>query len=190
MIRTRLQNQVMMTTMTNVTKMAHGGRFAIGLPLAFGLLAIAGCPAATETTPDGGGGAVTASFTSLYGNYFANCKQCHAPGAPGRTADTEQTLNFSSRATALAALKNGMASGLIGNFTACNGVPFIAATPAKSLVFAVLDQPTRNVIDLSPAHPTCDVDTIPDMTLKVGSSPSQAFVTALSDWITAGALDN
>jgi hypothetical protein len=167
-----------------------------GLPWALGLLAFAaGCPAATDTTPDGGGGGdggggVTASFTSLYGDYFASCKNCHAPGAPGRTTDTEQTLNFTTRATALATLKTGRASGLIGNFTACNGVAFVAATPAKSLVFAVLDQPTRNLIDLSPAHPMCDADTISDMTVKVGRQPSSAFITALSTWITAGALDN
>jgi hypothetical protein len=150
---------------------------------------VSGCPASTGDTPDSGG-MVEATFTSLYGDYFGNCKQCHAPGAPGRTSDTEQTLNFASRATALAALKTGMATGLIGNFMDCNGVKFLDATPAKSLVLAVLDQSTRTLIDLSPAHATCDKDTIPDMTVKVGSAPSAAFVTALKTWITSGAPDN
>lgn len=163
----------------------------IGLPLAIGLVAFAaGCPAVTETTPDGGGGMVEAKFTSLYGDYFGKCKQCHAPGAPGRTSDIEQTLDFTTRATALSTLKTGMAAGLVGNHTGCNGVPFLAATPGKSLVLAVIDQPTRQVIDLSPQHPTCDVDMITDATVKVGSQPSTAFVTALKTWITNGAMDN
>jgi hypothetical protein len=150
---------------------------------------VGGCPASSTDTPDSGV-PVEATFTSLYGDYFGNCKQCHAPGASGRTSDTEQTLNFTSRTTALAALKTGTASGLIGNFVDCNGVNFIDATPGKSLVLAVLDQPTRQVIDLSPAHATCDKDTIPDMTVKVGSAPSAAFLSALKTWITNGAPDN
>jgi hypothetical protein len=159
------------------------------LTLAIGLAALAGCPASTDT-PDGGGGTVTASFTSLYGDYLGKCKQCHAPGAPGRTSDTEQTLDFTSRSTALNTIKTGMAAGLVGNHTGCNGTPFISSTPAKSLLVAVIDQPTRQVIDLSPGHPNCDVDSITDATVKVGSQPSTDFVTALKDWITAGATDN
>ena len=81
-------------------------------------------------------------------------------------------------------LKTGMATGLIGNHMACNGVPFLAATPDKSLVLAVIDQPTRQVIDLSP--PSCDVDSITDATVKVGSQPSTAFITAFKTWITNG----
>jgi hypothetical protein len=164
----------------------------IALPLAIGLVALAaGCPAATDTTPDsGGGGMVEATFTSLYGDYLGKCKQCHAPGAPGRTTDIEQTLDFSTRTTALSTLKTGMATGLTGNHTACNGVAFLAATPDKSLLLAVIDQPTRQAIDLSPQHPSCDVDAITDATVKLGSQPSAAFVTALKTWITSGAMDN
>jgi hypothetical protein len=159
--------------------------------LAIGLLAAgAGCSPATETTPDGGGGGmVQATFTSLYGDYFATCKQCHAPNAPGKTSITETTLDFTSRTTALTTL-HGMASGLTGNHTDCNGAPFLATTPGKSLLVAVLDQPTRQAIDLSPGHPTCDVDTISDETVKVGSAPSADFVTALKTWITSGAQDD
>ena len=165
---------------------------ALGLSLAVGLIAFAaGCPASTDTTPDGnGGGMVEATFTSLYGDYLGKCKQCHAPSAPGRTSDIEQTLDFSTRATALSTLKTGMATGLTGNHTACNGVPFLAATPDKSLVVAVIDQPTRQAIDLSPQHATCDVDSITDATVKVGSQPSAMFVSALKTWITNGAMDN
>lgn len=149
----------------------------------------AGCSPATDTTPDGGGGMVQATFTSLYGDYLGNCKQCHAPGAPGRTSDIEQTLDFTSRTTALSTLR-GMATGLTGNHTDCNGAPFLAAAPAKSLLVAVLDQPTRQAIDLSPGHPGCAVDTISDETVKVGSQPSADFVTALKTWVAGGAQDN
>ena len=159
------------------------------LALALGLVALgAGCSPATDTGPDGGG-MVQATFTSLYGDYLGTCKQCHAPAAPGRTSDTEQTLDFTSRSTALTTLR-GMASGLTGNHLDCNGVPFLAASPGKSLLVAVLDQPTRQAIDLSPGHPGCAVDTISDETVKVGSQPSADFVTALKSWITGGAQDN
>jgi len=165
-------------------------RSALGLSLAIGLaVAAAGCPAATDTPDGGGGGTVEATFTSLYGDYLGNCKQCHAPSAPGRTSDIEKTLDFTSRTTALSTVK-GMASGLVGNHTDCNGVAFLASTPGGSLLVAVLDQPTRQAIDLSPQHATCDNDTISDETVKVGSQPSAAFVTALKTWITGGAMDN
>jgi len=161
---------------------------AIAGALALAVAAV-GCSGTTET-PDGASGMVEARFTSLYGDYFTRCKQCHAPGAPGRTSDIEQTLDFSSHTTAFTTLTTGMATGLVGNHTACNGVAFLATTPGMSLVLAVIDQPTRQVIDLSPQHPSCDVDSISDETVKVGSQPSTAFVTALKTWISNGATDN
>lgn len=184
MKRAMRRTQVMQPT-------AHRAASMVGLSFAIGLVAFAtGCPAATDTTPDAsGGGMVEAKFTSLYGDYLGKCKQCHAPGAPGRTSDIEQTLDFSTRATALSTLKTGMATGLVGNQAACNGVAFLAATPDKSLLLAVIDQPTRQVIDLSP-HVTCDIDSITDATVKVGSQPSAVFVIALKTWIGNGALDN
>jgi hypothetical protein len=139
-------------------------------------------------TPDGGG-TVEATFTSLYGDYLSNCKRCHAPLGPGRTTDIEQSLDFTTRATALTSLR-GTATGLVGNHSGCNGVPFLASMPAKSLLVAVIDQPTRQAIDLSPGHPDCDIDMITDATVKVGSQPSTAFVAALKTWISNGAMDN
>ena len=148
------------------------------------------CPAEEEGTPDSGMG-VQPTFTSLYEDYFSECGQCHAPGAPGSgTAGIETTLNFSTKATAYTTIKTGMAMGLTGNAAGCNGVPFVGTTAAKSLILAVVDQPTRNVIDLSPTHPNCDVDSITDETVKVGSQPSAAFVQALKDWLAAGAPNN
>ena len=154
------------------------------------LLIAAGCGQTdtTGTQPDGPTG-VQATFTSLYGNYFGTCADCHAPGAPGRTSDIEQTLDFSSRGTAYMTIKMGMASGLQGNFALCNDVPFVEATPAQSLILAAIDQPTRQAFD-DPQHPNCDVDTISDQTLKVGSQPSSAFIAALKSWIQQGAPNN
>lgn len=133
-----------------------------------------------------GSGGVQASFTSLYQDYFQNCGQCHAPGAPGRTSDTEQSLDFSSRSTAYSTLTGGTATGLSGNQSACNGVPFIGGSSTSSLVMAVLDEDVRQIFDVS-SHPGCDVDAISDMTLKVGKQPSQAFLGALGTWIDNGA---
>jgi hypothetical protein len=159
--------------------------------LAIGLVAVTAACSATDLLSDagGGGGTVEPTFTSLYGDYLANCKQCHTPTALGRTPEIEKTLDFTSRSTALSTLKTGMATGLSGSQNDCNGVAFIATTPGKSLLVAVIDQPTRQAIDLSP-HTGCDVDTISDATAKVGSQPSAAFVTALKTWITSGAMDN
>lgn len=157
------------------------------------LLATA-CTPAEELGADAGGGGgadagVTATFSSLYGDYFAGCKNCHAPGAPGRTPDIETSLDFSTKTTAYMSVKTGMATGLTGNFKDCNGVPFVAATAASSLLVAALDQPTRQAFDLA-AFPNCDVDTIADQTLKSSMQPSPAFIAALKSWVAAGAPNN
>ena len=141
-------------------------------------------------TPDAGGGGVTATFTSLYGDYFQECKACHEPGAPGAgAAGIETTLNFTSKATAYTTITTGMAMGLDGNQMDCNTVPFVGDTAADSLILAVLDQPTRNAFDLS-THASCDMDAITDETVKVGSAPSAAFIAALKEWIGDGAPNN
>ena len=155
------------------------------------LLAGCGMTAGSDAgsgSPDGPGG-VTATFSSLYGDYFGNCAYCHSPNGPGRSSDIEKTLDFSTKSTAYSTIKTGMASGLTGNFMDCNSVPFVGATPAGSLILAVVDPPTRQAFDL-PAHAGCDMDTISDETAKVGSQPSAAFITALKGWLTAGAPNN
>jgi hypothetical protein len=186
----------MKTTDQTATQTTHPtnrtAALAAAAGLAMTLLAI-GCQPAETTAdggPDSGGGTVEATFTSLYADYFGNCKNCHAPGALGRTSDIEQTLNFSTKAMAYTTIKTGMATGLTGNHTGCNGAAFLGTTPGKSLILAVLDQPTRQAIDLSPALPNCDIDSITDATVKTGKQPSAAFVTALKTWITNGAPNN
>jgi hypothetical protein len=157
------------------------------------ITSLAACTPVEEGVPDAGGGSgsgtVEATFTSLYADYFSNCKECHAPGAPGRTSDIEQTLNFTSKATAYMTIKTGMATGLVGNKAGCNGAPFLSTTAARSLIVAVLDQPTRQAFDLS-GFANCDVDSITDATVKSGKQPSAAFVTALKTWIGNGAPNN
>jgi len=160
------------------------------LLLGFCALAVACGDEMGTDTPDAGGGQVTATFTSLYGDYFQECKECHAPGAPGANAPgIEMTLDFSSKTTAYMTITTGMAAGLDGNQMDCNGVPFVNAMASRSLILAVLDQPTRQAFDLT-THPNCDVDAITDETVKVGSAPSAAFVLALKDWLNAGAPNN
>ncbi len=133
---------------------------------------------------------VEPKFGSLYGDYLSTCKQCHAPGAPGATLDTEKSLDFTTRTTAYTTLTTKMASGLVGNQATCNGVSFVVpGKPGESLLVATLDAEVRQAFDLV-AAPTCDVDAITDETVKVGSPPTALFVTALKQWITDGALDN
>ena len=158
--------------------------------LAFVLL-LAGCGETTTpgTQPDGPTG-VQATFTSLYGNYFGNCAECHAPGSRGdEFPGIEKTLDFTTKGTAYMTITMGMASGLQGNFEGCNGVSFVESTPAQSLIVAVLDQSTRQAFDLS-GHPDCDVDSITDETLRVSAQPSSAFIAALKSWIQQGAPNN
>lgn len=164
---------------------------ALPFPLVLTLLGYAGCggPAGTGPSPDMGSAAVQPKFSSLYGDYFKNCQGCHTPMAPGRTDLTEKTLDFSTQATAYSKLTTGKAMGLQGIQAGCNGVPFVQATPDKSLVVAALDQPTRQTFDVT-GSPDCNANTISDMTVKVGSAPSADFVAALKKWIQAGAQNN
>lgn len=178
------------TTQTTMAAPRPRGMRQAPCALAIALVALAaGCDAATGTTDGGsGGGAVEPTFTSLYGDYLGNCKQCHSPTGTGRTSDIEKTLDFTSRSTAFSTVK-GMASGLVGNHAGCNGTPFLTTTPGTSLLVAVVDQPTRQAIDI-PQHADCDSSAISDETVKVGSQPSSEFIAALKTWITNGAQNN
>jgi hypothetical protein len=121
-------------------------------------------------------------WTRLYQSAsFQKCAGCHAPGAAGFVNGTEATQDWSSQGTAYTKLK-GNASGLIGNFVACNGVPFLGATPATSLLVAVFDQTVRG----SFTSGDCNVDTISDMTLKIGGALEAGELALLKEWITAG----
>ncbi len=126
------------------------------------------------------------AFTTLYNSgSFQQCAQCHAPGADGFVDGTEATQNWSTQANAYTSLQ-GTASGLIGNFEGCNGVPFINQTPDDSLLVAVFDENVRAGFSLD-GFPDCNSDTISDMTLKIGGALEEAILSLLKQWISDGA---
>ncbi len=139
---------------------------------------------AEEGGAEEGGGA---GFAAVYESPgFVTCGNCHAPDAPGFAAGVEATQDWTDADTALASLQ-GTASGLIGNFEACNGVPLIGDTPETSLLVASLDEDIRANF-AHPDFPDCTGDDISDMTVK---SPgfSEDDLAALKAWITAGGTD-
>jgi hypothetical protein len=116
--------------------------------------------------PMGADAGMEDTFTQLYQSVGATCAGCHAPGAPGFMDGTEATQDWSSRDSAYNSLR-GMASGLIGNFEGCNGVPLVGDSPETSLIVAAFDEQVRADFALA-AFPDCTADTISDMTLKIG----------------------
>jgi len=165
-------------------------------------LGVTGCGGAEEELEEGsgsensdGGGTVgtgdeiastAGEFEAIYNlDLFSECGDCHAPGADGFVDGVETTQDWTDMDTAYAGLQ-GTASGLIGNFSGCNDVPLIGATPETSLIVAVLDEDVRDAFSL-PNHPDCDVDAIADMTLKLSSDVDEDELQMLKDWISAGA---
>jgi len=128
------------------------------------------------------------TFASLYEGYFALCTDCHSPSGPGRTSETEGSLDFSTIQSAYDSLTKGKASAMVGNPEACNGVAFLGATYEESLVVATIDEAVRASF-LATGQGTCDTAAVTDMTLKVQdqAAPSPAFLRDLKAWIDAGA---
>jgi hypothetical protein len=116
---------------------------------------------------------------------FQACAGCHAPGAPGRTADIEATQDWSTRDTAYTTLHD-TASGMIGNFEGCNGVPFLGASAEQSLLVAALDETVRVNFSV-PGKPQCNSDAISDQTAKIGGPLPADLLQDLKDWIDSGA---
>lgn len=154
------------------------------------MLCLGACGVEGLDQPDAGVDAPpTADFTSIYNSAsFQSCAGCHAPGADGFTDGTEATQDWSTRETAYQTLQ-GMASGLIGNFADCNDVPLIDETPEGSLLVATFDETIRAEF-MRLDFPNCNVDTISDMTLKIGGPLTDTELTMLKQWITDGAPDN
>ena len=138
-------------------------------------LTIWGCGIADNTNENGG------TFAHMYESYLNQCAQCHASNAPGRTPDTEATLDFSTVDKAFATL-HGTSSGLQGNVQACNGVGFIGSSYETSLLAAVLDENVRANFNAG----ACTSDEVTDMTVKIGPPPS-GFLNELRQWINEGA---
>ena len=145
-----------------------------------------GCSDASDAVNDVTGDLSGPSFTHLYqSSEFQTCDGCHAPGAPGKTLGTEATQDWSTRDRAYSTL-HGDASGLIGNFSGCNGVPFLAETAEQSLLVAVFDEQVRAGFQ-SQEVPACDADAISDQTLKLGGPLPPPFLAELKAWVNAGA---
>jgi hypothetical protein len=177
---------------------AKAAAFAPALILSLGLLAFAaantGCGTSSDDGADagaagsGGGSGAGATFSNIYAaSAFQKCAGCHAPNAPGKVDGTESTENWSSRASAYASLK-GKAMGLIGNFSGCNGVPFLAASADNSLLVAAFDADVRANF-MNSDFPDCNADAISDQTLKLGSPLPDPLLQQLKDWVNAGAPD-
>lgn len=111
------------------------------------------------------------TFTQLYNAIGSKCASCHAPAGPSRTAETEQTQDWSSRQSALTSLQ-GMASGMVGNFEGCNGVPFIGDSVETSLLVAAFDEDVRADFSVA-SNPDCTADAISAMTEKVPVSDDE-----------------
>jgi hypothetical protein len=148
-----------------------------------------GCGDAIDEALDGGELTGDDAFSQIYSSpQFQKCSGCHAPSAPGRTAGIEATQDWSTRDSAYSSLK-GKASGLIGNFEGCNGVPLISSTANNSLLVASLDEDVRaNFMNAS--YPDCTGDAISDQTLKIGGALPDSLLTQLKSWINAGAPNN
>lgn len=126
------------------------------------------------------------AFSRIYeSEEFQTCSGCHAPGAAGFVEGTEATQNWSTRDTAYSTLRQA-ASGMIGNFAACNNVPFLGETAEQSLLVAALDEDVRANYS-NPSFPDCNADTISDQTLKIGGPLPAALLQELKDWIDGGA---
>jgi hypothetical protein len=157
------------------------------IALVSALVLACGCGDTLEdlATPGGGDGA---TFTEIYNSDdFGECASCHAPGAPGKVAGTEATQNWSTKAAAYSSLQ-GKASGLVGNFAGCNGVPFLGATAGQSLLVASLDGEVKAAYD-NPSFPDCNADSISDQTIRVGAI-SASVLEDLKDWVDSGAKNN
>ena len=138
-----------------------------------------GCSEALDAV---GGGE---EFTSIYeSDQFQTCSGCHAPGAPGKVNGTEATQDWSTQQTANSSLQ-GAASGLIGNFQGCNGVPFIGPSAEQSLLVAVFDSDVRQNFE-NAQFPSCNADAITDETIRLGGDLPASLLQDLKDWIDGG----
>lgn len=146
---------------------------------ALGAVCLTGCPVEEPLGPDAG---QEDTFTQLYQSIGSTCAGCHAPGAPGRMPGVEETQDWSSQDNAREALF-GNASGLIGNFAGCNGVPLIGDSVDTSLIVAAFDEQVRADFSLAD-FPDCTSDSISDMTLKIGRQLTADERALLADFVT------
>lgn len=166
--------------------LGSGARLLLCASLALGL----GCSSAEDAVNGaaGDGSSGSDAFSKIYASdTFQKCSGCHAPGAAGKTEGTEATQDWSTRDKAYSTLHQ-TASGLIGNFAGCNGVPLLGSSSAESLLVASLDADTRESYQ-NAQFPDCNADAISDQTLKIGGPIPASLLTQLKNWIDSGAPD-
>jgi cytochrome c5 len=139
---------------------------------------LTGCPA---EEPGGADAGPADTFTMLYQTIGGTCRGCHAEGAIGAPVGTEATQDWTTVESARASLR-GTASGLMGNFAGCNGVPLLGDTPETSLLVASLDEDVRAEFSLA-EFPDCNTDAISDMELKIGRPISAAELSLLRQFV-------
>jgi hypothetical protein len=143
-----------------------------------------GCGDTLDPLEEGSEGG-SADFDSVYAELGQPCSECHAPGAPGRTEGIEATQDWSTAASARRTLR-GNASGLIGNFADCNGVPLVGDSAEESLLIASLDENVRRSFSLAD-FPDCTADAISDQTVWIMGGVPDSVLDDLKEWIDAGA---
>ncbi len=152
----------------------------LGMPV----LAIVACAAAVMASYCGKKEeevTVEAKYSSIYKNVLASCATCHVPGH----ADYEQkvhNLDFSSEKVAYESLTS--VPDITGK-SECNEKYVVAQNSAKSLLWAVLDNTTRE--NFPSVVTNCSV--IPESVHGMGEISAQAR-SAIKQWIDAGAANN
>jgi hypothetical protein len=126
---------------------------------------------------------VEAKFASLYANGLNGCAKCHVPGNDVHTTSVKN-LDMSSATAAYTSLNLNMELAT----DACDTAKYVvASSSAKSALWAVMDNTTREAFAASTGAAGCSIVSGEDM----GIAPlSTEFKTALKSWIDAGAANN
>jgi hypothetical protein len=127
---------------------------------------------------------VEAKFSSIYSNVLVGCAKCHKPGTEVYT-NSVQNLDLSSQSAAYASLSKNMQAPVLKPL--CSGSKYVKASDsANSVLMGVLDEATR--VAFSANNGGCDPMALSEMDSL--SSVSADAVTAIKQWIDAGAANN
>jgi len=154
------------------------------LPLAFAALAITlpKCGTSPSTSTPAAG-----TFTNVYAIFTAaQCSRCHTPPATSAN-ENGSSLNLSTQALAYSTLVGTTATPTTVTATdnsACSTVKLVnTATPANSYLLAIFT-PADQVTGFGSA--SCR----PDASHLQSDNLSADQLTTITNWITAGALNN
>ncbi len=126
---------------------------------------------------------VEAKFSSIYSNVIASCAKCHVPGNDAYVT-WANNLDLSSQSAAYTSLTS--AASLPAKKPSCDTTKYVVAgNPATSLLWAVLDNTTREAF--SEVVPGCDP--IAENLHGYGEISADARAS-IKQWITEGAQNN